>query len=148
MEIRGRGLSIIYTVYYVGALICSGVTYATQNYNSSWCWRLPCALQGLFAVLCWFVLWFTPESPRWLVRKGRPTEALHALASCHSDGDITDATTLALHKDIIDNMEAELAAGKGVTYSEMFRTKNSRKRITLVISSAVIAMMSGIYPIS
>ncbi|TVY80843.1 Lactose permease [Lachnellula suecica] len=143
MKVRGRGLSIIYTVYYVGALICSGVTYATQSYNSSWCWRLPCALQSIFAVLCWFVLWFTPESPRWLVKQGRFVEALHSLASCHSNGDITDPTTLALHKDIVDSMEAELAAGKGVTYSEMFRTKNSRKRITLVISSAVIAMMSG-----
>ena len=53
---------------------------------SSWAWRLPSLLQGLPAVLQVSLVWFAPESPRWLVSKGREVQALRILAHYHADG--------------------------------------------------------------
>lgn len=46
-------------------------TYGTFRINSSWSWRIPSALQGLPSVLQLALIWFVPESPRWLLSKGR-----------------------------------------------------------------------------
>ncbi|KAL4735387.1 hypothetical protein BDV11DRAFT_173912 [Aspergillus similis] len=140
---RASGLSFIFTVYYVGALLAAGVTYATANYTSSWSWRLPCLLQALFSVLCFFIIFFVPESPRWLAHRERVEDALISVASTHSNSDITDAVAIQQHRYIIDMIELERASGKQMTYAEIFQTPNSRRRLLLVISIAVLSMSSG-----
>ena len=61
-------------------------TYGTFKTNSSWAWRLPSLLQGLPSILQFALILFAPESPRWLVSKGREDEALKTLAYYHADG--------------------------------------------------------------
>lgn len=46
-------------------------TYGTFHVPSSWAWRIPSAIQGLPSVCQVFLIWFVPESPRWLCNKGR-----------------------------------------------------------------------------
>lgn len=46
-------------------------TYGTFHIPTSWAWRIPSALQGLPSVFQICLIWFVPESPRWLVSKGR-----------------------------------------------------------------------------
>lgn len=140
---RASGLGFIFTIYYVGALIAAGVTYRTADIPGSWSWRLPVALQALFSVLCFVILFFVPESPRWLAGKGRTHDALVSLASTHSNGDITDPATVQQHQEILDTMERERNEGQKMTYSEVFRTPNSRWRLLLAVSMAVLAMSSG-----
>lgn len=111
--------------------------------NGSWSWRLPCALQVVFSIGCAFVLWFTPESPRWLAYHGKEKESLAVLASLYADGDMSSPEVIKQHKDIVDSLEWERASGRKLTYLEMARTANARKRIMLCISVAVIGMMSG-----
>lgn len=61
-------------------------TYGTFKINSTWAWRVPSALQGLPSVIQIFLIWFCPESPRWLVSKGKDAQALKTLAYYHADG--------------------------------------------------------------
>lgn len=61
-------------------------TYGTFRINSTWAWRLPSLLQGIPSVLQCALVLFAPESPRWLIKKGREAEALKTLAYYHADG--------------------------------------------------------------
>ncbi|KAL1625296.1 Solute carrier 2, facilitated glucose transporter member 1 [Diplodia seriata] len=131
-----------FRIGYVGGLIASGITYGTGMMNSTWAWRLPSAVQGIFSVLCILILPFVPESPRWLVYQNRGEEALYALAMTHSDGDQKDAATLVEFQSISDTLKWEKESGE-MTVKEIVRTPSRRKRITLTISVAVFSMLSG-----
>ena len=50
---------------------------------------------------------------------------------------------IAQHKEIVETIEMERASGKQMTYAEIFRTPNSRLRLLLVVSVAVLSMSSG-----
>jgi hypothetical protein len=54
--------------------------------NSTWSWRLPSLFQGLAPLAQVLLIWFVPESPRWLLSKGRNEEAMQILAYYHADG--------------------------------------------------------------
>ncbi|ETS76417.1 hypothetical protein PFICI_11804 [Pestalotiopsis fici W106-1] len=142
-KIRGLGLSITYSVYFVGALMASGVCIGTEYIDDEWSWRIPCLLQSIFSIGCVCVLWFTPESPRWLAYHGRVDESLKVLASIYADGDASNTQVLQEHKAILDQLNWERNKGKKLTYSEIFRTRNAYRRVALAMSVAIIGMMSG-----
>lgn len=45
-------------------------------------------MQGLPSLVQICLVWFLPESPRWLVSKGREEQALQTLAYYHADGNV------------------------------------------------------------
>ncbi|RFU27656.1 hypothetical protein B7463_g8683, partial [Scytalidium lignicola] len=140
---RGWGLGVFYDFWYVGGLIAAGVTYGTAKMDSTWAWRLPSALQGLFSIICIVILPFIPESPRWLVHKGRNEEALQVIALTYADGDIDNPIVLSQYREIVDTLNYEREAGKTMSLTEMVRTRGSRTRMLLSISVAVFTMLSG-----
>lgn len=53
-----------------------------------------------------------PESPRWLISKGRETQALELLASMHSNGDIQDELVQHEFDEIKTGIARDLEASK------------------------------------
>lgn len=49
--------------------------------NSSAQWRVPVALQIIFALIMIFTIGFLPESPRWLFKANRPAEAMAVICA-------------------------------------------------------------------
>jgi sugar porter (SP) family MFS transporter len=58
--------------------------FAAYN-DSDVAWRVPLGLQCLFAIILIVGLFWLPESPRWLIQKGRYDEARAVLEKLHSD---------------------------------------------------------------
>ncbi|KAL3471486.1 general substrate transporter [Aspergillus californicus] len=140
---RGWGLGLINDFYYVGALVAAGVTYRTADFNSTWSWRLPSLLQGLWSLLCISLLPFVPESPRWLIARGRTDEALQALAQISSDGDQNHPLVLAQHREIIDTMERESLTIGNMKFKEIMQTPSVIKRLALVFSCSLATVVVG-----
>ena len=65
-------------------------TFGCQYINSNWAWRIPSILQGVVPLSQFFLVLFAPESPRYLICKGKEEQALKILAYYHADGDEND----------------------------------------------------------
>jgi hypothetical protein len=126
-----------------GGLLAAGITYGTKNMDSTWAWRLPSALQCIFSILCIIILPFIPESPRWLVHRGRLDEALEIVALTHADGDATSPIVLVQYQEIVDTLTFEREAGETLSMSQIVKTPSSRKRVLLALSVAIFTACSG-----
>jgi hypothetical protein len=111
--------------------------------DSTWAWRLPSALQGLFSLLCIILIPFTPESPRWLQGQGRSREALLALAQTHSNGNIDDPAVMVQFRQITDTLAFEKSFERPTFVKQLVDSSSTRRRIFLVCTVAVFSMLSG-----
>ncbi|MCJ1399381.1 hypothetical protein MMC11_002583 [Xylographa trunciseda] len=65
----------------IGILLANCVVYATQNRDDTGSYRIPIAVQFLWAIILSTGLFFLPESPRYFVKKGKLEKAAKALCS-------------------------------------------------------------------
>ncbi|MCV7290402.1 MFS transporter [Mycolicibacterium wolinskyi] len=71
---RGRLLGAMFVVWAVGAAAAYVVGFLLRDYGPD-AWRLLLASPAVFAVITLLARMGTPESPRWLLSKGRVAEA-------------------------------------------------------------------------
>lgn len=124
-------------------MIAAGITYRTAAMSSTWAWRIPSAIQGVFSILCIVILPFIPESPRWLIYVGRYEEALQVIAQTYANGDASNPIVLAQYKEIVDTIDYEKNVGETLSMVQMVKTPSARKRMILAISAAVFSTISG-----
>lgn len=84
-RIRGRMVSVNQFAIVTGFLVVYFVDYfialqGNDAWNDAYGWRYMFASESLPAVLLLVLLFFVPESPRWLTRQGRDDEALGILS--------------------------------------------------------------------
>jgi len=72
---RAKVTNLYNTMYYFGAFLGGWITYGTPRINSNWAWRLPSLMQAAPSALQVGLVLLLPESPRWLVSRGRDDEA-------------------------------------------------------------------------
>ncbi|ORX35085.1 putative hexose carrier protein [Kockovaella imperatae] len=141
---RTWGAGTLNNFYYIGALIAAGITLGTSKWpNSTWSWRLPSLLQGIFSIICILILPFVPESPRWLVGQERLEEARIVVAQTNSNGDMDDPVSIAVYKEIVDTLHWEKTAGRSMSPLDMFRDKASRRRLLIGASPGVLTSSTG-----
>ncbi|OAQ98488.1 hypothetical protein LLEC1_04179 [Akanthomyces lecanii] len=78
--LRGMFGSTIQAMVLFGQVISTLVTYGTETIQTAAAWRIPIGLQFVAPCLLLSMLYFLPESPRWLLSRGRHEEAIHSLA--------------------------------------------------------------------
>lgn len=88
------------------------------------------------------VLYFLPESPRWLAFNDRRDEAFDVLAKINGKGR-DDVQLQVQFREILDTMEYEKSEGRSIGFREAVRTKPNRKRLLLALSIAPLAMLTG-----
>jgi len=98
--------------------------YGFADHKDAIGWRIPVALQGLLLVPALISLQFTPESPRWLMEKGRVDEGRRVLERLHGAA-YAAAATVEIQEAIA--MEHAAQAGKG--YSACFSKCVSRSSL-------------------
>ena len=138
---------ILLTMTIVGGLLAAGITYGTASMSSTWAWRLPSALQGVLTITSVVVLPLLPESPRWLIYRGRHEEALSTIAATYANGNRENPVVLTTYKEICDTLEHEVDEGQHLSPFELLKGKQNLRRLMLCVSVAVITMVSGLTPL-
>jgi hypothetical protein len=107
-----------------------------------WSWRMLSLFQVLPTAIQWSLIMFGPESPRWLMSKGREEEALAILIKYHGNGDSKDPMVLyefeEMKRSVVEDRE-----NKKYGWTHLFKTKGMRKRSFTMIGLAICGQWSG-----
>ncbi|ROW05021.1 hypothetical protein VSDG_00535 [Cytospora chrysosperma] len=146
---HARGLLVgLQGVGIVGAYIgCSVCALAFSFVDTSYQWRLTFVVLTAAAVLHLCSLFLLPESPRWLMEKGREQEARSVLDYLHrTEGDPDATFAHAEANQIKAQVDAEKDLPKGYIY--IFATPHLRKRAFCAILLWVMGQGTGITAIA
>lgn len=101
----------------LGQFMSNGVIRGTGNRTDAYAYRLPFALQWIFPIILLIGLPFAPESPWWLVRKGRIDDARKVIMRL--GGPTIDAGMQL--EQIQDTIELEDSYAASARYIDCFR---------------------------
>ncbi|KAJ3133553.1 hypothetical protein HK100_004275 [Physocladia obscura] len=87
-HIRGTLVGLYNCFWYAGSFLSRVTVISLNNDVGDLKWRLPLFLQMTPSVIVILTIWLLPESPRYLILKGRDEEATRILAKYHADGDV------------------------------------------------------------
>ncbi|KAH8164180.1 hypothetical protein CIB48_g4071 [Xylaria polymorpha] len=143
MALRGFLTSYTNLCFVTGQLLGNGVTAGTATLKNHWAYSIPFALQWFWVLVILPGVFFIPESPWWLMRKGRLDEARDSLRRLASKKVNVDATLAVIAET--DRLELEMEAGS--TYLDTIKGINLRRT---EIASGVYCtqVLSGIYLIN
>ena len=79
-KVRGAIVSGYQFCITIGILLANCVVYASKGRTDSGSYRIPIAVQFLWAIILATGLFLLPESPRWYVKKGRIDAAARSLS--------------------------------------------------------------------
>lgn len=133
MALRGYLTTYVNLCWVIGRILATGVLRGFLPVQSQWSYRVPFALQWLWPPFLIVATWFAPESPWWLVRKGRIDEArktLDRLVTAPA-GTVNNDHRLAMMQHTIE-LEKKLKVGG--TFLDCFKGTNLRRTEIAMIS--------------
>jgi len=139
---RGTITGLYNTQWAFGSIMAAWVTYGTFTINSSAAWRIPSGVQAAPSVLLLICLPFMPESPRWLVAKGRADQARQVLGRLHGNGDLHAPLVNLEMEEIEEAIRFQKEHEKG-SWLELVATPGNRYRIFLGVTVGLFSQWSG-----
>ncbi|KAG2358946.1 general substrate transporter [Suillus spraguei] len=143
-QARGSFLAIEFFLNISGLSLAYWIEiFASMNHDQVMAWRTPLALQVVFLLAILALVPFFPESPRWLAKVGRVSEARTVLQATRKDG--VEAELDAIVRSVIhDQQQAE-----NNSYLRMLfpRTKSQRElrwRVALSVWLQIMQELVGI----
>lgn len=142
VALRGYLTTYVNFCWGLGQLIGIGVIRAMLSRNDEWAYRIPYSLQWMWPLPLFIGILLAPESPWWLVRKGRTGDARRALlrlTSLHreTDFDADETTAMMVHTTAL-----EKRITSGASYLDCFRGTDLR-RTEIVCMVWAIQNLSG-----
>jgi MFS family permease len=139
-ERRGMLLTAQGTVTIVGLCIAYWLDYGMSFVMNSSQWRFPISFQAFFAVCLVLQMLPLPETPRWLIEKGRITEAGEIIARLKSmDAATDDEDVVFLRRQIETSIEIESSGGP-FRYAELLQGGKMQNLRRIILCGLVNVM--------
>ena len=142
---RGLLICIEGGVIAFGTLVAYWIDYGASHASADLSWRFPISFQILFGLVVVIGMYFMPESPRWLLSRGRYEEGETVIAAL-GGFEVSDRATQLQRQIIMDSIKASGFGGrKGTPLSACFtggKTQHFR-RMMLGVSSQFMQQVGG-----
>ncbi|KEY69519.1 hypothetical protein S7711_02056 [Stachybotrys chartarum IBT 7711] len=142
VALRGYLTTYINCCWGIGQIIGIGVIRSMLDRDDEWSYRIPYALQWIWPLPLFVGVYFAPESPWWLVRKGRTQDAKKALlrlTSLNRETDFDADETVAM---MVHTTALEQKITSGASYWDCFKGVDLR-RTEIVCMVWAIQNLSG-----
>ncbi|TEA22606.1 General alpha-glucoside permease [Colletotrichum sidae] len=126
LALRGACTATLQMSWSIGSIIVAGATLGYNKRMDEWAWRAPLALQWIFPTPLMVILFFAPESPWWLIRRGRKEEALRSARRLGPTGGTTQQAQRKLAM-IERTVEIEAQIGGSPTLLDLFKGVDLRR---------------------
>jgi SP family general alpha glucoside:H+ symporter-like MFS transporter len=128
IKLRAPATQMLQMFWAIGSIIVNAVTYVYNQRADESAYRIPIALQWMFPTPLAILLFIAPESPWWLVRKGRLEEAAKSVGRLGRKSVVANLTeSVAMMRRTIELEKTE----KEPSYLELFRGTDTYR--TLIV---------------
>ncbi|CAF3576995.1 unnamed protein product [Fusarium graminearum] len=142
IALRGYLTTYVNFCWGLGQEIGIGILRSMIGRTDQWAYRIPYGLQWIWPLPLIVGLWLAPESPWWLVRKGRVADAkksLLRLTSLNRETDFDADETVAM---MVHTTALEEKLTSGSSYIDCFKGVN-RRRTEIVCMVWAMQNLSG-----
>ncbi|KAI0827592.1 AmMst-1 [Trametes gibbosa] len=136
-RIRGAVVSCYSLAITVGLLLASVINNATKDLRDHSAWRIPIAIQFIWAFILFIGMLWLPETPRWLVKKDRDMAAAKSL-SCLTSSPVDDPTVAFELAEIRATLNRENSMGRS-TYRNCFRVNKIKTGVRTLSGIFILA---------
>ncbi|CAN6673570.1 hypothetical protein TRVA0_049S00144 [Trichomonascus vanleenenianus] len=135
-----RGYLAVYVdlCWIIGQLIAAGVMQGFSTDDSQLAYRIPFALQWMWPVPLFILMWLAPESPWWLCRHGRYEEAEKVLQRLSEEESEVDPKSVI--SEILHTQAVEEEIGAGASYWDCFKGVDLRRTEIVCMAYAAQAL--------
>ncbi|CRK22702.1 hypothetical protein BN1723_012739, partial [Verticillium longisporum] len=142
IHLRAYLTTYVNLCWVIGQFIASGVLRAMVERDDKWGYKIPFALQWIWPVPLAIGIWYAPESPWWLVRKGRLEDAKRSVLrltsrNANPDFNADESVSMMVHTN-----ELEKAVSEGTSYLDCFKGIDLR-RTEIVCASWGVQTLCG-----
>lgn len=142
VALRGYLTTYVNFCWGLGQIVGVGVIKAMLSRDDEWAYRIPYSLQWMWPLPLFVGIYIAPESPWWLVRKGRIEDAKRALlrlTSLNRETDFDADETLVM---MVHTTALEKKITQGASYWDCFKGADLR-RTEIVCMVWAIQNLSG-----
>ncbi|KAH0365956.1 putative sugar transporter, partial [Aureobasidium melanogenum] len=123
LRLRAPATQMLQMFWAIGSIIVGAVTYVYNPIQAERAYKIPIALQWMFPTPLAILIWFAPESPWWLTRKGKYEQAAHSVERLGRKSAVNSADQVSMMRRVIE-MEA---SEKKPSYVELFKGTDLRR---------------------
>lgn len=108
LALRGYLTAYVNMCWAIGQFIAAGVLQGLVNNTTEWSYRVPFAVQWVWPVPLFIMTFLAPDSPWWLIRRGRHDDAeksLKRLASKEVHHRIPNQLALMIHTNALEQAQ-------------------------------------------
>ena len=145
LTLRGYLTANTNLCWLIGQIIANGILRGLLPLKSTWSYRIPFGLQWVWIAVIIVGVCFAPESPWWLVKKGRVPEVRRFLLRLTRRDLGFDVDSTIAMMEHTNEAEKKMSEGRAndLSYQECFRDTNLR-RTEIVCMIFMIQNLSGL----
>jgi len=133
IKLRAPATQMLQMFWAIGSIIVGAVTYRYNGRTGPEAYKIPIALQWMFPTPLAILIFCAPESPWWLVRKGRLEAAQHAVERLGRKSRLNSSETVAMMRRVVE-LEAST---KEPNHLELFKGTDLYR--TLIVCCVYLA---------